>query len=470
MPGRISNKADPAGKPFPAGANTQGSRLHRYRVWSLFALIIAVLVGSVAYWLYSRDQGPVVLSVGAGPYRSDSHELMKEVADVVARHSDTIRLKVIATSDSSRNISLLNADKVDMATIRSDTPVVNAVRMVADLFPDYFQIITRRDRGIDTVPDLGGKRIAIPRFGTDEFRSFWIVGDHYDLPIEKMDWKVMQFGAASQALLSGKVDALFTVRSLRDRLLINLFEDAELKGIGLDFLSIDQAPAMALKRPFLRVGEVPLGAFAGSSPTPADNTQVPTVERILVTRKDVPDEAVRELTRILFEHRLDLVIRFALASAISEPDAGRGLNVPLHDGAQQYFDRNEPSFLQENAEPLALGVTLFAMLLSGLLALRSRLVSSQKNRMDSYNYVLLEIAQNARQAGSMAEIGSIREQMFDLLESVVKALDTDDVTEEGFQSFSFLWESVREILNERSREIAGESSSKGGKKKATASR
>ena len=228
MPGRISNKADPAGKPFPAGANTQGSRLHRYRVWSLFALIIAVLVGSVAYWLYSRDQGPVVLSVGAGPYRSDSHELMKEVADVVARHSDTIRLKVIATSDSSRNISLLNADKVDMATIRSDTPVVNAVRMVADLFPDYFQIITRRDRGIDTVPDLGGKRIAIPRFGTDEFRSFWIVGDHYDLPIEKMDWKVMQFGAASQALLSGKVDALFTVRSLRDRLLINLFEDAEL--------------------------------------------------------------------------------------------------------------------------------------------------------------------------------------------------------------------------------------------------
>lgn len=419
----------------------------------LFA-IVAIAATAIGGWLWINRTVPMIhLTVGAGPYRSDSYELMKEASDVVARQSDLIRLDVRATRDSSRNISLLNEGAVDLVTIRSDTPVISNIRLVANLFPDYFQIIAHPASGIFSIADLEGKKVAIPPFGTDEFRSFWIIADHYDLPITGVKWIAMPFEKATADLLSHRIDALFTVRSLRDRVLLDLFADAKLKQIPVSLLEIDQAEAIALKWPFLLSGEIPKGTYGGDLPTPLRAQKAPAVTRVLVTRQDVDPAAIAELTRVLFEHRLDLTIRFALASAIRQPDDSKGLSVPLHEGARRYYDRNQPNFIQENAEPLALMVTLAAMIASGLFALRSRFVLKQKNRMDSYNYVLLDIAEKARLSADARTIRGLKGEMFHLLETTVRALDTDEVTEEGFQSFSLLWDSVREVLNDRLDEI-----------------
>jgi TRAP transporter TAXI family solute receptor len=408
----------------------------------------------IAAWFYlNREVQLTTLKVAAGPYRSDSYELMEQIADVVERQSDLIRLKILPTKDSSENISKLNAQAADLATIRSDTPVIANVRMVADLFPDFFQVITRSDREIYLLTDLEGKKVAIPPFGTDEFRSFWAVADHYDLSITSIKWVAMPFAKAAGELLTGEIDALFTVRSLRDRLVLNLFEDAILKDIPLKLLEIDQAEAIQVKRPFLQAGKIPKGAYGGSPIVPNRDTVSSSVIRTLVARENIAPELVRELTRILFENRLDLVIRFALASAIHKPDIETGLSIPLHPGAEQYYNRDQPSFLQENAEPIALLITIAAMIFSGLLALRSRLTGGQKNRMDSYNYMLLEIADQARASNSHDELRRLKDELFGILETVVRALDTDEVTEEGFQSFSLLWESVREVINDQDGEL-----------------
>lgn len=436
-------------------ANTEGTAGSGYRVtrWLLLALLIASIAGAF-YW-FNRPPEKQTLRIASGPYHSDSYELMREVADVVSRHSEWLSVEVIATRDSSQNTTMLNENSVDAATIRSDTPVASNVRLIADLFPDYFQLLTRRDKPIFKVKNLIGKKVAIPRFGTDEFRSFWVIGDHYDLPISGIQWRAMSFEDASKKLLSGEVDAVFTVRSLRDRLLLNLFADAELKGLPLRFVSVEQAEAIALKRPFLGVGTVPMGAFIGREPTPIANTITSTVDRLLVTRDDLDAEAIREVTRILFEHRSDLTIRFSLASAIKKPDFSVGSPIAVHEGAEQYYTRDEPAFIQENAEPLALMVTVMAMLISSIFAMRSRWEATQKNRMDSYNYVLLDIAEKARKTKSVSELKDLQDELFASLERVVIALDTDAITEEGFQSFSRLWESVKDVVNDRLRELRG---------------
>ena len=430
--------------------------VHRRRSFLAILTTIVIVVGGFLY--YNQQKDTIVLRIGSGPFNSDSHELMEQVADVVNRHTDELAVEVVATRDSSMNISILNEGEVDLATIRSDTPVVSNVRQVANLFPDYFQIITRSDRSIFRVVDLVGKKIAIPRFGTDEFRSFWIIGDHYDLPISGVKWWSMSFEDAAEKLLSEEVDAIFTVRSLRDRRLLNLFEDAGLKNTSLRFVPVDQAEAISIKRPFLQAKVIPKGGFLGNSPTPSRDMITSTVDRVLVAREDVDTEAIRLLTQILFEHRLDLTIRFSLASAITTPDTEAGLSIPLHEGSAQYFDRDEPSFLHEHAEPLALLVTVTAMLISSLVALRSQFVSSQKNRMDSYNYRLLDIAEAARNASSRTAIRELKNELASVLEEVVRALDQDAITDEGFQSFSLLWESVREILNDQMTDMNGISS------------
>lgn len=486
-------------------ANMRSAQNKRLLLWTI-ALLSFLVVTAAAVWIYINRERPITtLNVAAGPYRSDSFELMKEIADVVSRQSDILRIGVIPTKDSSQNIALLNAGKVSvkegsdgirvfndnfsteesdlenpgrvidrkrlaqeekkrgvsetylpvhLATIRSDTPVSSSIQLIAELFPDYFQIITSDKSDIRRFKHLEGKRVAIPLFGTDEFRSFWAIADHYDVAISSVKWRAMPFAQAADELLSGKVDALFTVRSLRDRLILNLYEDAALKGQNLKLVEIDQAPAISVKRPFLRALEMPKGTYSGSPATPVRDIISASVTRNLVTREDTDAELIQELTRILFENRLDLVIRFALASAIQKPDLEAGTQVPLHAGSESYYNRDQPSFLQENAEPIALVITIAAMLFSGLLALRARLTSGQKNRMDSYNYMLLDIADRARSSANTTELREMKNELYGILETVVRALDTDEVTEEGFQSFSLLWESVREVINDRNRELA----------------
>lgn len=434
-------------------ANERSTRSRNFRLALLGALAIVLGVALYTYWYINRDVEPTLLRVGAGPQGSDSNQLMKEVAEVLERHHANIRLQVIATADSSRNISLLNQAKIDIATVRSDTPVAADIRQVAILFPDVFQIIVRRDAYISQVGELLGRKIALPDFGTEEFRSFWMIADHYDLPIRGMKWSTGKFEDGAAKLLNGEVEALFTVRSLRDSRLVKMFEDASLSHLKLDFLPIDQAEALTLKRPFMAVDQVPKGAFSGTVPTPAEDAVTSKVDRILVTRDIINTEAIRELTRIMFEQRLDLIMRFALASAIQQPSMSDGLGIPLHTGAQAYFDRNQPSFIQENAEPIALIITVMAMLGSGLIALRRRFSNTQKNRMDVYNYQLLDVAERARACMSTVELSKLKNELFEILETVVRALDTDEVTEEGFQSFSLLMDSVGEVIRDRDGEL-----------------
>lgn len=443
--------ASEALQPRPKANTSSVTRNGKILIAGLVALTACVAIAGL---LYLNRQRPLVeLKIGAGPRHSDAHELMQEVAEVVARQSATLRLKIVATQDSSRNISLLNESKLDLATIRSDTPVLADIRLVAELFSDYFQLLTRLDPAILSVNDLVGKRVAIPPFGTDEFRSFWTIGDHYDLPPASVNWMAKPFKQAAAELIAGKIDAVFTVRSLRDRQLLDMFEDAKLKRLPIRMVEIDQADAIAIKRPFLQAAIIPKGAYGGETATPARDIGTSSVGRVLVAREDVAADAIAELTRILFEYRLDLTTRFALASAIRQPVAGQGLSLPIHQGAASFYNRDKPGFIAENTEMIGLVLTIAAMLGSALIALRSRLGTKQKNRMDSYNYILLDIGEKARAALSPKEVAMLKQQMFGQLERVVQALDTDEVTEEGFQSFSLLWESVKDVLNDRNIEL-----------------
>ena len=438
----------------PDGQEAKAKRARRWFIGGAM-LLLAVLAASL--YLMRDEEEITTLRVAAGPRGSDSFTLMTETAAVLRRHSDTVRLRVLPTRGSSLNMAMLSAGRVELATVRSDTPVASNVRTVADLFPDYFQLITAPGITLASINDLEGIKVAIPPHGTEQNRTFHMLLDHYDVEASNVRWRAMTFAAGTRALMQGSVDALFTVRSLRDGALVRLFEDASLSRTKLGIVPIDQAPAIALKRPFITTAVIPRGAYTGRNPTPSRDVVTGSVIRILVSREDVPEEALTELAAVMFGHRLDLTTRFALAAAVREPGrlTDQSASAPTHDGVQAWIDRDEPSFLQENAEPIALVVTVLSILASMAFALRARLSSVRKNRLDAYNYDLLDIGEKARVANDMAELVTLREEHYAVLERIVRALDTDEVTEEGFQSFSLLWDGVRRVIEDRRREIAG---------------
>ena len=410
-----------------------------------------------------------MLAVARG---SDAFVLMSEISEVVARHSDTVRLVVEEGSTSSNSISAINRRRVDMATIESNTPAYSDIKLVASLFADYFLLITRKvveqpklpfgqqamldAAGVQPreVTDLPEMRIAIPPSGSAANRAFWSVVDHYKVPPEALRTVAVDTERAEVEFLAGRVAAIFVVSSLRDPFLLSFIGEAGLRNVALTFVPIDQADAMKLKRPYLNAETVVKGAFDGALPLPAENIVVPSLNRLLVAGDWVEEEAIRELVDVIFSNRLDLLIRMPLSSSISNPQDAGLVSLGLHEGAARFYNRAQPSFLQENAEPMALVVTISALRFSAALGLRRSLAGRAKNRADTYNDQLLDIARRARVTDDPTDLQALSDELAEVLETVVHALDTDQVTEEGFQTFGLLWGSVRDTLRDRQREVA----------------
>jgi len=85
------------------------------------------------------------LKVAAGERGSNAHTLMREVSDVLVRHSETLRLEALESRNSSEAISAINSRTVDLAIIESVTPAYISINLFADLFPDYFLLSSLRD-------------------------------------------------------------------------------------------------------------------------------------------------------------------------------------------------------------------------------------------------------------------------------------------------------------------------------------
>ena len=98
---------------------------------------------------------------------------------------------------------------------------------------------------------------------------------------------------------------------------------------------------------------------------------------------------------------------------------------------------------------MALMVTTLAMLISAFIGLRRSLQNRAKNRGDVYNELLLDILKRARKSTTDSELYDMKLELNEVLETAVQALDTDKITEEGFQSFAFLWQTTRDTVQER---------------------
>jgi TRAP-type uncharacterized transport system substrate-binding protein len=64
--------------------------------------------------------------------------------------------------------------------------------MIANLYPDTYHLIARRDSGIKSVRDLAGKQVGLPSLTSSEYRSFWYIIDQYTIQPERFTARTYQ--------------------------------------------------------------------------------------------------------------------------------------------------------------------------------------------------------------------------------------------------------------------------------------
>ncbi len=392
-------------------------------------------------WFYNNLNQSYQVRIAASKPGSETYNLIKAAADVVTRQNGNIHLELVPSLGSSQNLRLLKANQVQIAAVQADSPLIDEARLVARLFPDLFQLVVRVDSDIHKISDLRGKSLALPSTSSGQYKSFWFLMKHYQLSEGAFDYKSMSSSAASFALEKGTVDAIFRVRPPGSQSIQSLVDKVPVR-----IIEIDQASAMTLKLPAIDAGIIPKGSYKGTPALPERDIQTVSVQRLLIARSDLDDEVVNQFTRVLFEQRKDLLEKSTLSSFVQAPDRSRGTSIPLHQGALQYFDRNEPSFLQEQAEPMAFIVTILAVIFSSFMRLANR---RQKNLLLVYNDELGKFLKKAEHMTNKVKLQTMADHLNDIFKKISKDRAQGKLTAEDFDFIAFTWQMARDEVNER---------------------
>lgn len=402
-----------------------------------FVIVFLSVLGAIGFGLkaWQERNRTYELVLASGSQTGEYYAFSEAFAEVVTQNHPHIQIEVMATEGSAENMALLRDNRAQLALVQSDTPVERPVRAIARLFPEMFHLLVRREANIRTIADLRNQRIALMPEGSGSYALFWPLIEHYGLTPTDFQFRPQSPDAAYQSLLSGEADALFRVITLG-----NPSMKTVLQNDAIELLPIDQVEALQLSLPYLEAQTIPKGTYNGSRPLPARDLPVVAVNALLVIHEDLPDEVAHALTDTLYTHRNELVSRYPRAALIRLPDSGNDLGLPLHPGAQAFYDRDEPEFIVEYAEPIGLLISVSVLLASSLWQFRLWLKSRQKNRADFYNIELLDLIEQINQTHDLKTLEELRRKLFTMLKEVVSDLDNDLIASDSFESFTFPWE------------------------------
>ncbi len=408
----------------------------------VLAIVWIATLSAILAWLLSTQETRLSL-LAAGPRNGESFQLASVIAQVFNNAKRHTRIDVFETSGSAENIRLLEAGQVDFATLQADTRVGDSVNAVASLYFDAYQLIVKASSDIQDFEGLRGHRVAIGPVGSGQFESFWFVAEHYGLTMDQLTALPISEDAANFAMIMGQVDAVFKVRAPGNLSISELVREHPMR-----LVPIRQSEALSLKRPAISRGVIPLGSYKGAPPLPRSDQTTTVLERLLVARAEVDSDLVQALTRLLFESRSKLIALNKLAGFISPVNSEGRISIPVHLGAQRYYDREKPDFWQQNTRLLASLLYVVAILTSAGLALRSHMMRRRKIRIGHYNEKLMEIAEQVRHAPSPETLYQLKDQLVKMLQRVVHDLNSDRVSQEEFEHFSFTWQAVDTMVRD----------------------
>jgi TRAP transporter TAXI family solute receptor len=401
------------------------------------AVVVLSVLGAVGFGVKAWQERLRVyeLVLASGGKTGEYYAFSQAYAEVVNQNHTNIQVEVIETEGSAQNMSLLSDDTAQLALVQSDTPVERPVRAIARLFPEMFHLLVRKDANIQTVADLRDRQIALMPEGSGSYALFWPLSQHYGLQPDDFTARPMSPDQAYERLLTKDVDALFRVMTLGNPSMKQVLQDDD-----IELLEIDQVDALRLSLPYLEAQTIPKGTYDGGKPLPAQDLSVVGVNAVLVIHEGLPADVANALTSTLYTYRNELVSRYPRAALITLPVSGNNLGLPLHPGAQSFYDRDEPEFIVKYAESIGLLLSASVLLGSSLWQFRLWLVGRQKNRADRYNLELLDLIDKINQTEDVDQLEALRHQLFTMLREVVSDLDNDRISVDSFESFSFPWE------------------------------
>ena len=241
---------------------------------------------------------------------------------------------MISVSSGSLESGFSQADVVSWAYagtgIFEGKPRLGGLRLIANMYPESIQIVVKNGKGIKTVADLKGKRVALDEAGSGTLISARQVLAAYGLSESDIQPEYIKPNQAGDKLKAGTLDAFFFTGGAPAKAI------SDLVTVGIELLPIDgpQAQRMRKASPFLIADTIAAGTYPGIAATPTLS-----VGAQWVTRDTVDAELVYQAAKSLYSAAGQQALSEGHVKGryITQANAVQGAGIPYHPGALRFY-------------------------------------------------------------------------------------------------------------------------------------
>jgi TRAP-type uncharacterized transport system substrate-binding protein len=479
----------------PTPRRSLGSRLKMMlgHTWLMLIALgcIAIGIGAIVYRVSTE---PLWLQIAVGPEGSEDVKIVQALASQLGRDSASLRLKVNVTGGTEESAAAIEKGTADLAVVRRDVAMPrdglavailrrNVVVLFAPVAPpappaapaakgkdaksakDAKKAKTAKAKAkakadedeeeeekkkapIEKIAELSGKRIGIIGRTRANATILDVILRQYGIAADKVTVETLRVDD-STPIKEGKVDAVMAVGPVGSRITADAILAATRGKDPPAFISIGAAEAIAERHPIYEATEIKAGAFGGSPPQPEEALDTISVNHYVVARKDLSEQTIADLARLIYSARQVVATEFPGAAKIEAPETGKSSVVTVHPGAAAYIDGTQKNFFERYSDFIYMAVLLLSVAGSGLAGLMSfSKAGEREQRLHKLDRLIALIAQ-ARAAKSGEDLDRLTAEADEILRTTLQQAEKDSLDQSALGAFSLALDQARRAIAER---------------------
>jgi len=308
---------------------------------SLLSVMLVTIIALVA-GCGSSDGGKKFLNIATGGTAGTYYPIGGAMSEILNNEIKGMNASAQSTGATVANINMLKEGQVDLAIVQNDITYyaangtemfegkkVENIKGIATLYPETCQIVTLDGKGIKSIADLKGKRVAVGAMGSGAEANARQILAAYGSTSADIDEQFLSFSEAASAVKDGNVDAAFLTAGYPTAAVQDIASQNKVRLLPVEAAKAD---ALIAKYPFYTKVTIPAGTYGMTEPVEAIS-----VMAMLVCSDKVDDALGYEVTKALFTHLDRIQAAHAAAKAITKEGATKGMPIPMNAGAEKFF-------------------------------------------------------------------------------------------------------------------------------------
>lgn len=290
----------------------------------------------------SEDKGHdyEYLSILTGGTQGTYYALGGPLANFI---SDNTGVKTTAevSQASAANMTALKDGEAEIAFVQTDIAyyaskgefmfegeVIDGVSAIGSLYPETVQLVTLKENNITSYEDLKGKAVSVGAPGSGTYANAEQLLEIHGLTMDDIKPQNLDFGESTEGLQSGQIAAAFITAGTPTGAVEGL---NAVKNVFIVPIEEDKADELIAKYQYYAKETIPAGTYGSE-----EDTSAVSVGAMLVITNEVSDDLAYEITKAIYDNASSL--QHDKGQYIKAENGLDGIGIPVHPGAQRYFD------------------------------------------------------------------------------------------------------------------------------------